>query len=302
MIEFLRSRLAISSNDEIARYIGITIRRDADGGFLLSQTDEIEACIKKFGMAGAKSVQNPADPSLIHADCLSASPVDPSEYRSLVGALLYFAMCTRPDIAHATIVCAQFQKAPSARAWGAAKRILRYLIGTSTQTLRIAPTSLEIRVFSDASHGDPSVARYSVSGAIVFLGGAPVHWLSRKQKTPAHSSTEAELIAASTSARDALWITRLTGPIGSCFPMLFFIDNKSTILVASSEGMLRRVKHLEIQDVYIRSLHQTGLVQIEYVPSESNWADALTKAIKSSDQFRKLRDIILHGLRGGDGK
>ena len=300
LIDFLKTRLSISSDDEISRYIGITIRKNSDGDFLLSQTDEIEACIRKFGMQGAKAVPTPSDPSLIHAECLSDVPVSPSEYRSLIGALLYFAMCTRPDIAHATITCAQFQRSPNARAWAAAKRILRYLIGTSTMSLRIAPRSTDLEVFSDASHGDPSMDRYSVSGTIVFLGGSPIHWTSRKQRTPAHSSTEAELVAASSAARDALWIARLTAPIGTKFPIKIWIDNKSTIMVASSEGMLRRVKHLEVQDVYIRSLNAQGLIRIEYVPSESNWADALTKAIKSAEHFKELRDAIVRGLRGGD--
>ena len=64
---------------------------------------------------------------------------------------------------------------------------------------------------------------------------------------------------------------------------------------------MRRVKHLEIQDLYIRSLHAKGLIDIHYVPSEKNWADLLTKSLKSSDQFRVVfRDAVLHGLRGGD--
>jgi hypothetical protein len=68
------------------------------------------------------------------------------------------------------------------------------------------------KVFSNASHGDPSVHHYAVTGAVFFLGGSPIHWISRKQKTLAHSSTEAELIAASTAAQDALWIAWLTPP------------------------------------------------------------------------------------------
>ena len=107
-------------------------------------------------------------------------------------------------------------------------------------------------------------------------------------------------MAASSAACDALWIAHLTAPIGTKFPIKIWIDNKSTIMVASSEGMLRRVKHLEVQDVYIRSLNAQGLIRIEYVPSESNWADALTKAIKSAEHFKELRDAIVRGLRGGD--
>lgn len=59
------------------------------------------------------------------------------------------------------------------------------------------------------------------------------------------------------------------------------------------------MKHIEIQDLYIRFLNAKGLIAIHYVPSEENWADLLTKAMKSADTFRTLRDVTLHGLRGG---
>ena len=300
IIEYLASRLTISSNDEISRYIGISIRRNGDGDYLLSQTDDIKACIKKYGMLGARAVNSPCDVGLIHSEGIAEVAVSQPEYRSLIGALLYFAMCTRPDILNATVICAQFQRAPSARAWTAAKKILRYLGGTAALALRIAPTSKDLHVFSDASHGDPSVDRFSMSGLAIFFGGTLIHWASRKQKTPAHSSTEAELVAASAAARDALWIARLTEPIGTIFPVKLFVDNKSAILVANTEGLLRRVKHLEIQDVYVRVLRARGLITVEFVPGESNWSDLLTKAIKSTDQYKILREVVMHGLRGRD--
>ena len=99
----------------------------------------------------------------------------------------------------AVIICAQFQRTPSAKAWLAVKRIIQYLKGTPNVGIRLAPTSLDITAYSDASHGDSSVGQHSITGCLIFIGGALIHWVSRKQKTIAHSSAEAELVAMSTT-------------------------------------------------------------------------------------------------------
>ena len=298
VIEYIGKRLVISSNSEVSRYVGIDVRRDENGGFALSQAPTILSCIKEFGMSGAKPCSSPSDPSVICSECVSDPPIDQSRYRSLVGTLLYIAMCTRPDILSSVIVCAQFQRSPNTRAWLAIKRIIRYLIGTVRKELIIRPSSLDLSVYSDASHGDPALGRFAMSGSAVFLGGSLVHWSSRKQKSPAHSSAEAELIAASSSARDAVWITRLIAPVGGVFPIKLFVDNQSALLMANSDGMLRRVKHLEIQDMYVRTLRRHGLVVLEFVPGSDNVADILTKAMKATSRFVLLRDLIMAGLRG----
>ena len=51
-------------------------------------------------------------------------------YESIVGSLLYAAIGTRPDIAHAVNAISKFMKNPGQAHWLAAKRILRYIKGT----------------------------------------------------------------------------------------------------------------------------------------------------------------------------
>ena len=48
-------------------------------------------------------------------------------YCELVGALMYIATCTRPDIAHAVGEVAKFCERYGKSHWAAAKRILKYL-------------------------------------------------------------------------------------------------------------------------------------------------------------------------------
>ena len=49
------------------------------------------------------------------------------QFISLVGALLYLATCTRPDIAFAVSYLSRFSAAPTVPLWTAAKRVLLYL-------------------------------------------------------------------------------------------------------------------------------------------------------------------------------
>lgn len=51
-------------------------------------------------------------------------------YLSVVGALMYLANCTRPDIAFAVNLLARHSAAPTIRHWAGIKNVFRYLHGT----------------------------------------------------------------------------------------------------------------------------------------------------------------------------
>ena len=102
----------------------------------------------------------------------------------------------------------------------------------------------------------------------------------------------------STTVRDALWVVRLSAPTGVGFPITLLADNKLSILIANSEGLLRRIKHIEIQDLYVWSVWEKGIVTIEFVPGESNIADIMTKSVRSVTAYRLHCDHMCHGLRG----
>ena len=52
-------------------------------------------------------------------------------YLSAIGALLYLAQCTRPDISFAVNLLARYSNAPTRRHWTGVKDIFRYLKGTT---------------------------------------------------------------------------------------------------------------------------------------------------------------------------
>lgn len=95
------------------------------------------------------------------------------------------------------------------------------------------------------------------------------------------SSTEAEYIALVATIQEGTWLTQLTDElnIGLIEPMLVYCDNQSTIKLAESEAYRKRTKHIDIKFQYIREKVMKKQVQINFVGTEKNIADALTKAV-----------------------
>ena len=56
-------------------------------------------------------------------------------YLSVIGALMYLANCTRPDIAFSVNLLAMYSSAPTRRHWNGIQHILRYLSGTTDMGL-----------------------------------------------------------------------------------------------------------------------------------------------------------------------
>ncbi|XP_074099282.1 uncharacterized protein LOC141527613 [Cotesia typhae] len=114
------------------------------------------------------------------------------EYRELVGSLMYLSVATRPDIAHTVSVLSQFNERPNEEHWGAAKRVLRYLKGTTNLSLVYNRPVDKITGYADADWGNDPADSKSYTGYVFLLAGAAISWKSRKQRTVALSTTEAE--------------------------------------------------------------------------------------------------------------
>jgi hypothetical protein len=97
----------------------------------------------------------------------------------------------------------------------AIKRILCYVAGTLDYGLRYERRSSASHLIgycnSDLT-GDIDTSK-STSGILFFLGNCLVSWQSLKQWVVALSSCEAEYIAATSAATQALWLARLLGEL-----------------------------------------------------------------------------------------
>ena len=177
----------------------------------LRQTAYIDKLTKEWFPHGAPahvqliSVPHPEDirELVIHATGEGAPPADPTlinKYRKLVGALLYAATSTRPDIAYATSMLCRAMSKPTNEVMAAALRVLAYLSRHKHVGLRYTPCARPLEGFADADWA----VRHSQSGFVFQLGRTAVSWGSKKQVSVALSTCEAEIMAASEAAKEAI--------------------------------------------------------------------------------------------------
>lgn len=114
-----------------------------------------------------------------------------------------------------------------------------------------------------------------------------------KQKVVALSSCEAEYIAASTAACQGVWLARLLSEISGGKPKaaVLKVDNKSAISLCKNPVFHDRSKHIDTRYHHIRECIEGGKINVEYVSSDEQLADILTKPL-GRVKFQELRAKI----------
>jgi len=267
----------------------------------MSQKNYIETILKRFKMENAASAPTPLNPSVI----LTKREGEPSDrvasnlYAIAIGSLMYAAMATRPDIAFAVQTLSQFTTNPGPEHWTAVKRVFRYLSGTRDYKLTYGGHQqdwpLEVSGFTDADWGSNPNDRKSISGYIYLLGGGAIAWSSKKQGTVALSSTEAEYIAATHAARQAIWLRHLFN--GLNLPLKgstsIHADNQSAIALSKDSQFHARSKHIDIQHHFIREKVGDGSIELVYCPTDEMLADILTKGLSKAKHEKFTRELGL---------
>ena len=160
-----------------------------------------------------------------HGLCLSKtqSPLTKEErdrmnkipYASAIGSIMYAMLCTWPYVSYALSATSRYQSDLGDAHWVVVKNILKYLRRTKDSFLIYGgQEELAIIGYTDASFQTDKDDFRSKSGFVFCLNGGTVSWKSSKQDTVADSTTEAEYIAASSVAKEAIWIKKFISELG----------------------------------------------------------------------------------------
>ncbi|GJY29381.1 retrovirus-related pol polyprotein from transposon TNT 1-94 [Tanacetum coccineum] len=190
------SKFKMSMMGKISFFLGLQISQSPRGIFINQSKYALES-LKKYGFDSCDPVDTPmVEKSKLDED-KEGKAVDPSHYRGMIGTLLYL-IASRPDLQFAICMCARYQARPTEKHLNAVKRIFRYLKGTVNRGLWYPKdSSIALTAFADADHAGCQDTRRSTSGSMQFLGDRLISWSSKRQKSAAISSTEAEYIAIS---------------------------------------------------------------------------------------------------------
>ena len=91
---------------------------------------------------------------------------------------------------------------------------MRYLKGSSETCLTFTAGGLKLEGFVDADLAGDVDSRKSTTGYVYTLGGTAVSWNSTLQKIVALSTTEAEYVAVSESAKEIVWLQSFLKELG----------------------------------------------------------------------------------------
>ena len=289
----LRKTFKIKDLGPSSYLLGIKIDYDRENRIMkLSQRQYIIDMLNHFRLSECNPVTTPMDPSAKLSKAMCPKSEEEREemrnvpYMNAVGALMYLAIGTHPDIAYAVGKLAQYNNDPGRQHWQAVKHIFHYLKGTMdlklTYSAMKSPIASHLFItYSDSDHAGCLDTRQSVGGYVVKVGTGAVSWSSKKQSTVALSSTEAEYIATVAAGKEMLWMRSLLKElhfrIDEASPM--FVDNRSALTVLMDPQHHGRMKHLDINMHWIRDVVKRGTIAPHHVPSDDNTADIFTKAL-----------------------
>ena len=172
-----------------------------------------------------------------------------------------------------------------------AYRVLVYLSRTKHLGLRYQS---DRRDLEGASDSDWAVGP-STTGYVFVLNSAAISWGSKRQQTIALSSCEAEIVAASEGAKEALYLSKMLQELGErgCDPVKLFADNKGAIDVAYNPEHFSRMKHVARRHFFVRECVEDGRLVVPFVPTAENPADFFTKPLPYAN-FQRIRDKIMN--------
>ncbi|XP_020245226.1 uncharacterized protein LOC109823362 [Asparagus officinalis] len=188
---------------EMSYFLGVEVSQ-SEKGIFISQKKYAKEIIRKFNMNNCKLIATPVEVRVkLRRDSPGIS-IDPTLYKSLVGSLRYLTI-TRPDIVFAVGLGRRYMEEPRQEHFKVAKRILRYVRGSIDQGLFYTRCTDSRSVgYTDSDYGGDLDERKSTSGYMFNIGSAAFSWSSKKQSIVALSSCEAEYIAASACACQAI--------------------------------------------------------------------------------------------------
>jgi len=290
---------------EMNQFLGVSVQYTyepyAKRKITLNQKGYLLQVLKRYGMENSAPYDTPValGEKLESLEMDSPKIKDRDEYRMLVGSLMYAMVATRPDLAYAVGNLARHSHAPGEQHWKAAKRVMRYITHTIDYGISYEPTGEDdacFCVFSDADWAGDQSTRKSTSGTVVMVANGPISWFSKLQRTVALSTMEAEYVAMGQTVREVMWIKKLLVDItdGVETKTKVFCDNQGAIALTRNPENHTRAKHIDIVHHFINDEVKSGRIDLQYVRTEENIADLMTKGLGRIQHEFLLRKLNIH--------
>lgn len=303
LMSSLMAKYQIADHGAAEWFLGVRIIRDRAARVItLAHDSYIEKLAAKFEVLEKGSLPSIPFPTIeLQKHTGEASKQEIKAYQERVGSILYTAIMIRPDVAYAASQLSHHLTNPGAAHFQAAAQVIGYLYRTKHLGIRYgAHLGSQLLICGDASFADDSESRRSSQGYIVQLFGGPIIWKAARQSTVTTSTTEAELLALEHVAKESTALKRflyeLRLDLGVAWEI--FCDNQQTIrlVVEESERLTTRLRHVDIQNMWLKQEHAKGTFTVTYMKTSEMPADGLTKALPRQAHERFLTHLNLYDM------
>ena len=284
-------------------YMGCHITRNREARELkLDQHLNVESMVKTFDVKKATKISAASGvPTLSKAD----EPRNPEEkeemrkfpYREAVGALMWTATMTRPNIACAVRAVARFCEHPGPAHEKAVMKILQYLLHTKEWRITYGGQGcgLCMGAYTDSDFGACLDTRRSVPGAVLMLAKGAISWHSRMQEVTASGTSEAEYVALSEVVKEGLFLRQVQEfmePSVRVGAVNVLENNEGAIKLATNKHASRSTKPIDVKHHLVRDASDARKVRVAYVRSEDQHADLLTKPLDMQKFYKHAKCIL----------
>ena len=229
LVKSLEANFKFKDCGKLQYCLGLHIERNRKNKTIyLHQSTYSRNIVERFWKDGpCRPTDIPMSPG-VHLDKTPDNEAEVDKpFRNLVGALMYLMTNTRPDLAFSVTSIARYMHKPGKQHWKAAKKILRYLAGTTDKGIALGG-DLTLTGWADASFATSVEDCHSILGYITKLGQGPISWQSTKSKSVSFSSSEAEHYALGNITRDLMWIEILLSELKiNVTPIPVYEDNEN---------------------------------------------------------------------------
>ena len=283
----LDKRFKLKHLGTVSHYLGMQVFRNREKKeMFITQKGYIGQLIEQLGMEDCHTVMSPIDKNMLLGQPQEGyeAPYELKHaYASLIGALNWIAAMTRPDIAFAVHKLSTYLVQPTEEHLQAAKRLIRYLAGTIELGINYRPNSHNnggLIGYTDSSWHDDNNNGRSTSAYLFKLWNGPISWRSRQQPIVAMSSAEAEYVSAAEACQEALYLRDLMYELHHVLERVTLrVDNTAAIRMANNPVNHSKAKHMRLRYHFVRQLVQQGEVYMEWISTEGQAADPLTKGM-----------------------
>ena len=246
----------ITDNGPIRWFLGFQISRDRTVWTIsINQSVYIQAMVNKFRLTNSAPV---ATPMVTGATFSTAnSPSTPTQvahmcripYAEAIGSVLWPVVISWPDAAFAVSILLQFIQNPRPAHWEVLKHVIVFLGSMKDLWLTFGRWSKPATEgFCNADWGGQK-HRHSISSYSFHMGAGAISWSSKKQHVVALSSTEAEYIAQTHMAKEALWLRSFLRELRFApdDPLILNCNNQGVIALAKDNKFHACTKHIDVR-------------------------------------------------------